>query len=336
MNKIIGSERIFDSRFLMKRKNSIFEDLYPEKRINCLSSGRSAIKALFEQIFTPKRLLAPDFNCIEVMNALNNSKAAFDIYPIRSNFCADLDILKKLTDAKNYDSIYIVDYFGLRDSKLFDFAKRSGLKIIIDRTHSLFNKHKSFGDYELGSLSKLFPVPDGGFLVLKSGESVNISKSVSDFCNIKLNSKVKKFVYNKYFMTSSLEAEYLQDSEKAEKMISDKALSISPFSKSIIDFYDIEKAAAKRIRNRNILLNLIDNSLIASFSEEIMQSLPLFIPQRDRVKLSIQKNKVFLPILWRGSKDFQQMLINLPIDEEYSAADMNRIAGLIQRALNAD
>jgi len=67
-----------------------------------------------------------------------------------------------------------------------------------------------------------------------------------------------------------------------------------------------------------------------------MQSLPLFIPQRDRVKLSIQKNKVFLPILWRGSKDFQQMLINLPIDEEYSAADMNRIAGLIQRALNAD
>jgi len=334
MNKIIGSERIFDNCFLMNKKNHLFENISLNKRINYLSSGRSAIKALFEQIYSPNMLLIPDFNCMEVENTLNSLKVIFDFYPIDRNFCANIENLKILTSTNKYDSIYIVDYFGLRDKELFNFAKQSGLKIIIDRTHSIFNPYPFSGDYELGSLRKLFPVPDGGFLILNSNELLNISKSTSYFYNIKLNSKIKKSIFNKYSRTPSIEMEYLHDSETAESMISDEPLCISSFSKTIIDFYDIDKAVANRIRNRNFLIQLIDNSLVASSSMEILQSLPLFINERDRIKLSLQKNKVFLPVLWRGKNYYQQMLINLPIDEEYSTADMKRISKLICGALN--
>lgn len=330
-NRIIGSERVFSSDFISDKKNNFLSSLSLKGGICLFSSGRSAIRTLFTKVYTPSSLLLPAFDCDEVEMAVKHSHVKYFKYSVKKDFCADMDSVKNRLSSHGCDAIYIVDYYGLRDLGLVSFARKSGIKIIIDRTHSLFNSHKRDADYEVGSFRKLFPVPDGGFLTSKSSFDIGMSGDIQDFAVIKLNSKIKKYIYNRFISSENIEHEYLNDSVFAESLIDDNPHPITSFSSTVIEHYDIKRAVAQRINNREALIKNLNRLLPASVSDLILQSFPVFVPERDFVKSSLYKSKIFLPVLWRGRADFQNSLLNIPIDEEYSEQDMLKVSKALNR-----
>lgn len=325
--RIIGSERIADFSILKKQENG-FLDALGIGSIQLFSSGRSAIHLLFSKVLRNKRIAMPDLLCAEVLKPAGMTNSLLTKYRIKNDFTADLHSVDFSSDV-----IFIIDYYGFRDTALFDAAKEAGMTIVIDRTHSLLSDFPR-GHYETGSLRKIFPVPDGGFLTGRFRE-IRFRNAKPEWPYLKL---LSKSIRQQYELTGypDLEQYYVSLSEKSENRISMEHTEISEISENIIRHYPIAAARKARRRNFRILADELSSPLADSMNgRTVPQSFPILVPDRDRVKACLNRNSIYAPVLWRCASMPSAGLLNLPIDEEYSIDDMKRIISNFRKC-NAD
>lgn len=250
--RIIGSERMIDFTALQNAENSFFDNLNLGT-LQLFSSGRSSINFLFSKILKNSRIAMPDMHCSEVIRPAALSGARVSMYRIQDDFTADIETIDPSCDV-----IFIIDFYGFRDKHLFQEARNLGKTIVIDRTHSLLSSYER-GDYELGSLRKIFPVPDGGFLT-GSFRKAKLRKPGNDWPMRKLLSKAVR----RQFELSGpdmLEQLYVELSESSESSISIEHSSISEISEFIIMHYPVVKAVRRRRSNFIRLLRHFNSPL---------------------------------------------------------------------------
>jgi hypothetical protein len=333
--KIIGSERFLNIDFLNTGESDFFKDL-GKSNIKFFSSGRSAIYDFFKNEFSSSSVFFPDFYCMEMLNPIIKAGVNIVFYTVRENLTADTEILGRI---KNVKWIYINDYCGFRDNGLVVFAKERGMKIIFDRTHSLYSKFDFSNDVQIGSLRKLLPVPDGGILLNSRRKDIK-RKRDSSFYLLKLNAKLRRHIYEEFNSNEKIEMNYVRLSEESEKKIKINSKNISLYSEKILSAYDVKRSRELRRKNFKMLLSsktIKERAVIKGLdSLTVPQSFPMYVEKRDEVKKILAKDRIFAPVLWRGENSISKRIINIPVDEEYTESDMIRIIQGIEKILKTE
>ncbi len=335
---IIGSERLIDFSTLMKYENDFIEKIRNNGYIYTFSNGRSAIYNLMKKLKSVKTILFPDFYCPSMIIPIKIAKTHIITYKINSKFKAvKSDLLRNI---KKCDAVFITDYFGQRDHVIYDIAKKFNKIIIIDRTHSLLSDFDKSGDYEILSLRKIFPVPDGGIILSKNKLAISPNRPIEKAYMEKSYSKILRYIYEKVDNSSIIEDYYVEFSQSSENNLLICNKEISPLSLHIINHYNINNAKGNRKRNyKHLLKKLSGNRNIMVAMDEmplVPQSMPVYIKKRNSIKSGLQKYNIYIPILWRSDKSFSKELLNIPIDDEYSINDMNKICKILKDTINAN
>lgn len=335
--KIVGSERIifnnFKEDFQEPFQNFDFRKKY------FFSSGRGALKNLsFFLKENDYRVLFPDYFCEEMLKPLLDENVKIKFYKIKHNLLSDTDCLKK--ERKNKTAIYVTDYFGFEDKNLLNLSKEKGFLIIRDITHSLLSKFDfSSSDILVGSLRKIFPIPDGGILFTNLKDFRQMKKSsVENYYIDKLVSKLYREICENYrYEKKHFEKMYVSYSIKGENEIGYSPKHISIFSLNLLKIYDQERSSQKRRENFNFLLRdgfIYEKAIFKHLPENVVpQSFPIMIENRDFVKAELQRYKIFLPILWKCKNKLSEKILNIPVDEEYSKNDLKRAIEKIKSIL---
>lgn len=265
---------------------------------------------------------------------------------IPSYYCHDVTkLIEKIVTVKHYVSdpltttdlsifprdstIILVEYFGNQ-------AKVKGVNndlfIILDKTHNPFSEYNyCFNiDYYFGSLRKVLPLSDGGFLSPSLPESQ--IKFIESAKTIPLRGSQKAMRLKALFLRGKdiKKDSFLKDFDKFEAFLNESAEihAISSESHSKLLNIDYRKLLSAKSNNINYLntyykdsfkFNLFSNSCYFSF----------FVQPRDfvRLKSRLVENNIYPIVLWPDyNGDYSlidgHILISLHVDFRYELADI--------------
>lgn len=136
------------------------------------------------------RILIPDYFCNESLEPLRLSNVNIIYYPLTNEFEPDYEYISGISTVDTIDAFLLVHYFG-RISNTYhakEFTVSKNMLLIEDCAHLIAPLEKSVGvysDFQIYSLYKHIPMPDGALLVVKSNQEL------SDFASTYLESKEK-------------------------------------------------------------------------------------------------------------------------------------------------
>lgn len=232
-----------------------------------------------------------------------------------------------LTSFSDGSAVILVEYFG---KKAEVKGNKQDLLLILDKTHNPFStySYNFFIDYIFGSLRKVLPLSDGGFLVppvaisqLKPQENIKELKEAQKAMQLK-----KSFLAG-YDIDKS---DFLNAYGRFEEFLnlSDEIFAISTKSQEIIFSIDIIKILTTKKNNLEYLNTYYhDDKRIKLFLNDCYFS--FFISQESLIELkaALIKAKVYPAILWPAySGDYNlignNILISLHADFRYDLKDM--------------
>jgi hypothetical protein len=135
-----------------------------------LTSGRAALFAAMKALAVQPgdSVLAPSYHCPTLVAPLRAAGAAVQFYPLGAD---GLPLLDALTPAPRTRAIVVAQLFGLPRSLagVRAWCDARGIALVEDCAHSFFGQAGErpvghWGDLATASLSKFFPVPEGGLL----------------------------------------------------------------------------------------------------------------------------------------------------------------------------
>lgn len=143
-------------------------DDLPHRRL--LTSGRAALFAAMKALGVQPgdSVLAPSYHCPTLVAPLRAAGAAVQFYPLGAD---GLPLLDAITPAPRTRAIVVVQLFGLPRSLAAERAwcDARGIALVEDCAHSFFGQASErpvgqWGDLATASLSKFFPLAEGGLL----------------------------------------------------------------------------------------------------------------------------------------------------------------------------
>lgn len=142
------------------------------------TSGRASIALALKALGVGRGniVLAPTYHCPTMIAPAIHAGADVTFFPITSTGGVDLDYLRKC-DTRRVKVLLAAHYFGRPQpcASLREFCDSRGIALIEDCAHTLFGESDrkpvgSWGDYAIASLTKFFPIPEGGCLVSAAHE----------------------------------------------------------------------------------------------------------------------------------------------------------------------
>lgn len=224
--------------------------------------GRQAIKSvLLNNKEKLKRSICylPAYLCYSILQPFLELNLNINFY--KSSF----NLKPRLSSEIENSLIFIIDYFGtefVSNEKILDFLKKGNI-VILDITHSILNKnrlkinHKNL--YQIASLRKIFPIPDGGVLYYSNEQFKINTLSNNDYKKMLEAMKLKKnYLKNKFHNITSIniKSHFLKiyksyENNKNKKII--KIKTIPAISLDILKNIDIFKIKERRKSNINFL-----------------------------------------------------------------------------------
>jgi len=140
-------------------------------------SGRVAVRVAVEELAANRvrRLLFPAYLCASILQGAKVAAAGTGLeigfYPVRDELEIDPGDVLDRVDGRT--AVYVIDYFGRPDDRAVAALLDAGCPVILDVSHSLCSPRLQSLDDRVallvGSLRKLFPLPDGGFVAGRFG-----------------------------------------------------------------------------------------------------------------------------------------------------------------------
>ena len=137
------------------------------------TSGRAAIGLALRALAVAPgdKVLVPTFHCPTMIAPVVNAGAEPLFFPISDTGSVDLDYLGRM-DLRRVRAILAAHYFGVLQpmSRLRRFCDERGIALIEDCAHAFFGMSDGrtvggWGDLAIASLTKFFPVSEGGCIV---------------------------------------------------------------------------------------------------------------------------------------------------------------------------
>jgi hypothetical protein len=192
----------------------------------------------------------------------------------------------------------------------------------------------------LFSPRKLFGVTDGGVLVQNNEQLPQI-----DFSRWKVDPG--DLVGSISPILRRIDPDYeglYQIYSEEENSIEGKLKSISELTKWQLNNIEIQPLIEQRRINFNALEEELHDYLIPNwkYSENFVPfGFPIYIENRDEIRLALAEKKIFAPIHWINGKKtktlrqvrHESMQLTLPCDHRYTVDEMQNIAKIVKRLI---
>lgn len=318
------------------------------------SSGRGAIKLLFQQLPQVKRVLLPIYTCNSVINPIESLGIECIYYPINKQLEVDVDKLLDIIKLNKPDVIYFQSYYGYDTlasvRPCYKDLQDNGILIVEDITHSwLSDFNTTEADYSVVSLRKWLQLPDGGALLSNKhalgsipqyGES---DKIVAEF--IKASEGKER-----YFQTHNPadKQDFRQHYVNAKDLLQqdDTPHRLSNISCSVLAKTDFDEIVRRRRENAVYLRqNLCDKFVEPCIPLNVNKATPLYFPiyvkdDRSTLQKELASHDIYCPVHWpmptqiRTAIDADNTYIydhvlSLICDQRYNLEDMSSIVKIV-------
>jgi hypothetical protein len=301
----------------------------PEEMIYYTDSGRSSLK-VFMQNHKNLKYLIPDFLCKVIVDVFKKENVRFEFYKINEDLSIDLDSILY----KEFDVIYIINYFGIYQNLNFDILKD---KIVIEDNvffYDFENRYAFPRWFGFNSYRKISHLADGSLIKTNLNLKFNLKKD-----NLFSSKKyiAKKLKYDYIHNKSGTEENYLSIFKKAENIIDGQKniyhiseQSIYLLSKMNWDF--IQSIRKKRFfQLYNEFYDFCVNKNPSCFSYFVIKH-----NERDKIRKDLFNYKIYLPIHWSDSVSnnlLYDQLLSIPLFENYNDEDFNYLFSKIKSIL---
>ena len=317
-----------------------------------LSSCRSGLREILKSINdNQKRAIVPAFTCESVVEPF--IEAGYEVFPysLNEDLTVDLSCLQRLLEEIDPSVILFHRYFGFDTCVGIKelIGNRNMLTVIEDETQYMFSENRySWSDYQIGSIRKWGPFPDGAFLKEKRAVIAQPVEEDTEFVRLELVAMMKKQEY----------LDKKSDSQEYMKMFADgrsymqsqkKTFSISGVTDHVLESFDESGFCNKRRSNAAVLINgLKGYPWIDCIFKELPEGvtpfmLPILVHEgRKEFQSFLASEKVFSTIIWScpdalqnkiGSVDkrIYNEILCIPCDQRYCEEDMERIISVVRK-----
>jgi hypothetical protein len=231
---------------------------------------------------------------------------------------------------------------GAALARVLEGARRSGVRVVVDETHSVLGAEHAAGDYRVASLRKLLPVPDGAWVTgLTTPPALAPHAVDEEITRLKVDAATHKRAQLRGVVD---EVDVDEEFERAEDLM-DSALEPSPMSRharQLLGRLDAEVLLARRQANADRL-----RSALRRAGLEVLNpgASPCFVmvrhPQAAALMGRLARAGITGPVYWPRphglprTTPWRTDLVSLPVDHRYGAAEMDEVARAVMGAAAA-
>lgn len=293
-----------------------------------LNCGRNCLAYLI-QAKKISKIFLPFYICDSITEICTKYKVPFEYYSIDNHFRPILDY--KLPENS---FLFIVNYYGqLSEFELNNYVRRYD-NVIIDNSQAFFEMPTDGADV-LYSCRKFFGVTDGAYLFtdsrIESEFEIDMSYQRMNFILGRFENNANEF-YNEYIVNN--------------KVFRNQPIKqMSKLTHNLLRGIDYNSVRQKRTQNYCFLHSRLKgiNQLNLTVPEGAFMY-PLYIDNGFVIRKELQKNKIYVPMLWPGVLNvcapnmleykLARNLLPLPCDQRYSEIEMNIIVEEIMTCIN--
>lgn len=297
--------------------NEYYKDLIP------LNNGRNALLYILKAKKI-RKLYIPFYLCDSVIDMLKINNYEFEYYKIDYCFMPLLNI-----ELGKDEYLYLVNYYGqLTNEKILNLKKQFG-KIIMDNTHSFFQK-PILGIDTIYNCRKFFGVPDGAYLStdVKLNEKIEMDISKDRMMHL----------LGRYEGLASEYYNYFQESDKSFK--SEPIKYMSKLTHNILGAIDYDRV--RQIRNENYAYldsKLCNQNKLNLTVPEGAFTYSFYVENGIEIRKTLAQKKIYISTLWpnvinvteENSVEYKYAanILPLPCDQRYKLDDMRYIINSI-------
>ena len=290
-----------------------------------LSSGRACLSYLIEQRKI-RKIALPDFNCDIVEAVCRAHEVKIRFYPVGA------DLRPKTLQTEEDEWFYLVNFYGqLSPGELQRVAARVP-RLIVDNAQAYFDLPLKGVD-TLYTCRKFLGVPDGGFLYTEAPEKTLPADESRERMG---------FVLGRFERPAG---EYFAAAAQNNDDLSMEPKSMSELTKNLLHAVDYDRVKTKRTENFRLLHEGLGsvNCLNLRVTEGAY-AYPLMLPEGQKIRKKLIKQKIFVPMLWPNVPEQQpadseacrlaEQILPLPCDQRYGAEEMAFIIKAVRDCLN--
>jgi len=300
------------------------------------ATGRDALYSLIAQL-EPLRVKVPMYGCNSLALAARSAGVGFDYYPISEALLGERD----MSDAWNPGDVVVVPhYFGVVNTELLQSLRGSGMIIVSDVTHFLFDtavtrEIAEQSDYVFASFRKSFATPDGGFIGSVHHELPGPSDRVRmGFVAYRTAGLVSRGFATVGGLVSEENRPYFANAEEELEKLDPGDYAISDIGRECLHSFDFDlEANAIATNTRALLSNLPPRSHSPSPLTSLSPLVLVIFDTAEEMKSvrgQLIKRRVFLPQHWpgiasRAPDHFSLRSLSVPVDARYTKDIMRSI-----------
>ena len=290
-----------------------------------LSSGRACLSYLIEQRKI-RKIALPDFNCDIVEAVCRAHEVEIRFYPVGA------DLRPKTLQTEEDEWFYLVNFYGqLSPDELQGIAAHVP-RLIVDNAQAYFDLPLKGVD-TLYTCRKFLGVPDGGFLYTEAPEKTLPADESRERMG---------FVLGRFERPAG---EYFAAAAQNNDDLSMEPKSMSELTKNLLHAVDYDRVKTKRTENYRLLHEGLGsvNCLNLRVTEGAY-AYPLMLPEGQKIRKKLIKQKIFVPMLWPNVPEQQpadseacrlaEQILPLPCDQRYGAEEMAFIIKAVRDCLN--
>lgn len=318
-----------------------------------LSICRIAIKEILKYVVAPrtKRVVLPAFTCHSVLKPFLENGYEVCPYNVNPDLTIDWDGFTKRVNEIKPDVILMHSYFGFNTleggATIVTELKQNGIVIIEDLTQCLYSSFKSIeADYQVGSLRKWMPLPDGAIL-----KGIKIEQPIDEDKEL-LAAKMKAMTDKGAYLTKGVGEKLLFRKEyaEAEQLLDERktVFRMADVSKLIFNSIDLDEMCSVRRENyKRLALRLKEFSAIEMLYPELPEDvvpfmMPVFVKNgRRELQQFMAAHDIYPTVIWACPKEIENKIDDVArrvydsilcfhCDQRYTYAEMERIGNTIE------
>lgn len=318
--------------------------------VTYVGSGRQALTLAARAAATAghAHLLAPAYLCDSMLAPFVAEGFTVEGVPVDHRLHMRADFLAAALSGARRPALLHGSYFGQSTpsplAAVLREAASRGAFVVNDETHRLFGPPEEIGTLRVGSLRKLLPVPDGGYVVGLHTAVTGADPEEHDGVRERMHAMGLKSEYLSAEPGSRSPGRHLQAYRTSERLLHEgpDVRQLSAVTRWLVERLRYDEMAARRRANAQALLaglrpRLADGVLNPPDERTAVPS-HLVLSGVDAVALqaAMAARGIFCPIHWpppqliRGPGPWPTSYLSVPVDQRYDADDMARVA----RALN--
>ncbi|MBB6364080.1 hypothetical protein [Acinetobacter lwoffii] len=293
-------------------------------------SGRYAIfdlvlyKKAYEDLTD---IYIPSYYCHDVTRLIE-SQIEVKFYECSPISIIDLSLFPR--DA----TVILVEYMGNKVRTIGD----NSLKVIIDKTHNPLSKfsYSFIPEFQFGSLRKIFPTGEGGFLFPKLYFS---QKKASSINGDSLKSLKRAMHFKKVYLHGGdiEKKDFLKEFNAFEELLNNTTdiYNISEDTLALLSTLDVDTLYNHKKKNLDFLYSYYGNStVIKIFKNNSYFSFFVLLEDYAHVRSKLINNNVYPIVLWPNYEGDIYLingyvLVSLHVDFRYDLQDLKKLTNIL-------